>query len=114
MSIAGLPQECINVTNDVLPCTVIDVNGTCTSFDNNDEYRFHTYAYQYDPTDGWCATIGTTYEWKLYDEIDDAARGITIEYEDGTWCESRGINRGLRVSFVCPDDQEEFHVPDNK
>eukprot|EP01084_Bolivina_argentea_P157887 275113_1 len=110
---AGLPESCLNLANESFPCSVIAEDGSCIEFDTNrEEYGTHTYAYQYDYGNDWCAVLGTSYEWELHDEHHDPAGGIVLDYQGGTWCGSRGINRGLRIVLLCPDDAEQFGVPD--
>ena len=108
-----IPKSCKNasVMADRLPCQEISDDGSCSSHDQNGrDIQDHIYALQYDPGNGFCAYLGTTKEWNLYDEL-DSARGITINYQDGTWCGSRGINRGFKISLVCPEDDEEDAAP---
>ena len=67
------------------------------------------FAYQLDNKTKQCYALGTSAHWHLYDEIDDAARGVTITYSNGSVCETMpDRKRQFSLSLVCPDDQKVF------
>ena len=81
---AGLPAACNNatyMTQHGLPCTNISDDGSCIeTYPDPQNLIGNTYAYQYLPESDWCCYLGTSYQWALYDGIDDAARGISIYF----------------------------------
>eukprot|EP01084_Bolivina_argentea_P001980 3653_1 len=97
-----LPSFCENIT---APCHNIDIiNGKCLDYPIIG-YTNYGFVFQVNYIKEECFVLGTNIRWELYDSKYDPARGVSMVFYDGSYCESSGKNRQFITNLICPKDQ---------
>eukprot|EP01084_Bolivina_argentea_P130437 230255_1 len=67
--------------------------------------------FQIDETNMECVVAGGyNITWNLYD-ISNGAKGVSISFDGGDYCDKDGTLRSFKVNFICPDDDNTYYLP---
>ena len=53
---------------------------------------------------------GYEFEWDLYD-TSNPAKGVSLAFKNGEYCEKNDDYRSIKVNFICPDDDNVYYTP---
>merc|ERR1712228_648351 len=112
-------------TSDLLPSYCQNIIGPCTQFSESNPNECIKYSttynepglvYQVNNATKECFLLGRfalpdSPSADLYDTFDDPARGITVTYSSGSWCDVAKKNREFRMNLVCPRDHSSVFDP---
>eukprot|EP00486_Rosalina_sp_Unknown_P009849 CAMPEP_0201596474 /NCGR_PEP_ID=MMETSP0190_2-20130828/193148_1 /ASSEMBLY_ACC=CAM_ASM_000263 /TAXON_ID=37353 /ORGANISM="Rosalina sp." /LENGTH=466 /DNA_ID=CAMNT_0048056841 /DNA_START=573 /DNA_END=1973 /DNA_ORIENTATION=+ len=103
-------------SDSILPDSCKSIPGPCDptkeDCNNNNTGSTTGFVYQVSDTGDECWLLGSGFpSADLYDKIDDPAKGITITYDQGSYCEATKHNRKLKVNLVCPRDNTAVFDP---